>query len=298
MRKSRKSLVAVMVSAMALGTAAIAYADGASDSVSQVLGGISPNAQSATKFGAGTLFVQSRTVDADSGPLTIPDKAAERLYVDFDNDIKFDTRKVRKCTADLSLSTTAQAIAACRRSIVGSGQATALVPIPGPSVLELELTVTAFNGPTSATGVVPCLPPGDGVGGPDGCEFVGGKPTLLLHAYNQALGFITVVKGEIQTSPLPGDYGKRLAVTNAPDAAGDAGALTLFNSSIGKRTVIRKRVGRPGHRRTRTTVYNYVSAKCVDDGVADGGKEYDFSETWVYDDASSDTDTYKQKCSN
>lgn len=303
MRKQRKSLIVAMAATMALGAATLAYADGATDNVSLVTGGFTSNKQSATAFGAGTLFTQVQTYDADTQG--IPDKAAERVYIDFDDDFKFDTRNIPKCTANLGASTTAQAIAACPRSVVGSGQARALVPAPSPpappgTIVPVELTVTAFNGPTSVAGGA-CTTPGDNTGGPEGCEWVGGQPTIILHAYSQAPSNVTVVKGEIQNSPYtgPGDgWGKRLAVTDAPDTANDAGALVLFNSMISKQTTKKKVIRRNGRRRVKILRFNYVAARCQDDGLAAGGKEWDFHALWVYDDNTTDEDTYAQKCSN
>lgn len=302
MHFKRKSLVVALAAMLSLSVAGTALGDGATDNVSRVLGGVSPNKQPATGFGAATLFTQVQTYDADSQD--IPDKAAERVYIDFDNDIKFDTRKVVKCGASnvtLGAATTEQAIATCPKSIVGSGQAVAQVPLPSPpfppgATTQVELTVTTFNGPTSTPGG-PCTAPADNTGGPEGCEFVGGQPTVILHAYSQQPNNVTIVRGEVQPSPEAGDFGKRLAVTDAPDTGNDAGALILFNSTVGKRTVVKKTVRRNGKRRTITTVYNYISARCQDDGGLEG-KEYDFHAEWVYDDGTLDEDTYVQKCAN
>ncbi len=317
MRKTRNALVAAALGAgLVFGTSSVAWADGASENESQVEAGISPNAQSATTPGPATLFAQVQTFDNDEGPLKIPDKAAEQVFIDFDNDITIDPSKFAQCGGqggnDLDTSSTQQVVENCPKdSIIGSGQAEALVPGLG----RVELTITSLNGPTTVAGGA-CTPPADGTGGPEGCAYVGGNPQIILHAYNQGIAFITTVGGEIQNSPdSTADYGKRLAVTDAPDTAGDAGALILFNSTVGG-TVIedtsnttndkkRKKKGKKIIITKTTTITNdkvlhpYVSATCGDDGsVALGGKEYDFKGTWVYDDGTTDTDTYKQKCGN
>jgi hypothetical protein len=328
MRKSRNYLIGLAGIALSLGLAPSAFADGASENTSEVWGGFAPNHQSADTAGPGTLFTQVTTVDADgvanavppvgTGPNAVPNKGAERVYIDFDNDFVFNTNKVAKCTADLSTSTSEQAAALCPNAIVGSGQAKAIVPFDTGGMnfiaLPLELTVTAFNGPTSLTGGA-CTAPGDAVGGPEGCEFVGGQPTIRLHAYNPTVPYISVVLGEITNSTfvIADDdggpvFGKRLAVTDAPDAAGDAGALVLFNSTIGKTTdekIVKKvkcksgpNKGKKKCKKTTIKKHHYVTARCQDDGAAKGGNEWDFRAEWIYDDASSDTDTYSQKCNN
>ena len=299
MHFKRRFLVAGMAAAMVLGTSGTALADGASDNISRVQGGFSPNAQSATTFAPGTLFTQVQTIgNANQNGWAL--EAPERVYIDFDSNLKFDTRKAPKCSATSKTAiqqsgvSTQAAITACgRKTVVGSGQALALIPTgapPAPST-ELPLTVTAFNGPTSSPGV-DCVAPGAGVGGPDGCDFLGANPTILLHAYNEDISYSSVVNGEIQPSPLGAPYGKRLAVTDAPDVGGDAGSLAFFNSTVGKTTTTRRVVRRNGERRVITRKYHYVSARCS------GDKEWDFRAEWMYDDASVDTATYAQKCGN
>lgn len=298
MRKMRKAFVATATLGLVFGMSSQAFGDGASENISQLEGALSPNAQSATKAKAATLFTQVQTFDGAGGPFTIPNKAAEQVFIDFDDDMSLSTKKVKSCGGDggddLDTSTTEQAVSVCSKSIVGSGTAQALVPAapPAPPVVPVELTVTSINGPQSVAGGA-CTAPADATGGPEGCEFIGGNPTITLHAYNQALSFITTVSGEIQDSPdNSADYGQRLAVTDAPDTAGDAGALILFNSTVGKQTKFTKK--KNGRKVTRFA--HYIKATCGDDGVASGGKEYDFGGTWVYDDGTTDVDTFKQKC--
>lgn len=295
MRKMRKSLVAAATFALVLSTGSIALGDGASENISSIEAGVSPNGQKADRFKAATLTTQVQTFDADEGPFKIPDKAAEQVFLDFDDDIKFNTRGVPSCGGaggnDLDDATTDQAVDVCKNSLVGSGQALALVPAapPAPPVVPVELTVTSINGQTSVPGP-PCVAPADNQGGPEGCDYIGGNPTIVLHAYNQGLAFITTVAGEIQDSPnLSEDYGNRLAVTDAPDTAGDQGALILFGSTVGKKSVKQRK-----NRRNR--VFQYVTARCEDDSALAGNKEYDFAGRWVYDDGTVDTDTNKQKC--
>lgn len=301
MRTKRKSLVAALTALTVLGTGGTALADGAADNISRVQAAVSPNAQSATKFSPATLFAQVQTIgNANQQGWAL--ESAEKVYLDFDKNIKFDTRQAPKCsqaakTAITPSGTSTQAaITACGKgSIVGSGTAHALIPtgVPPAPAIDVKLTITAFNGPTTQPGGA-CNGPSPGVGGPDGCEFLGGNPQILLHAYNEALSYSSVTSGEIQNSPLGGEFagGKRLAVTDAPDVAGDAGSITLFNSTVGKTTTKRKVIRKKGKRKVKIQRFHYVSARC------NGDKEWNFRGEWVYDDASTDTDTYEQKCGN
>jgi hypothetical protein len=345
MRKSRFALVAAIACGSVLGTASVASAVDSTDNISSIEAGISPNFQNSTTPGPATLFTQVQTFDADEGPFKIVDKAAERVTLDFDNDLKIMDGvqdKFATCGGqggnNLNTFTTAQAGRECEDAIVGSGQAVALVPTgappPAPPVIPVELTVTTINGPLTDGDLVtagnqpgaPCVAPGENTGGPEGCDYLGDKPQLILHAYNQGLAFITTVGGEIQDSTHSSatlDYGKALVVNDAPDTAGDAGSLILFNSTVGAvesepttdtdegpRELTDKKKKKKGNKTIITKEYtqvntvtngsndfNYVTATCGDDG-ANGGLEYDFQGNWVYDDGTTDTDTFKQKCSN
>ena len=310
MRKSRYALVAALALGTVLGTSSVASAVDSTDNISSVEAGISPNYQDSEKAGPATLFSQVQTFDADGGPFTIVDKAAERVTIDFDDDINVlagkAANKFKTCGGDggndLNAFTTAQAARDCKNAVVGSGQAVALVPAapPAPPVVPVELTVTTINGPETVPGGA-CNTPGENQGGPEGCEYEGGNPQIILHAYNQALAFITTVGGEIRDSDNASatlDYGKSLVVNDAPDTAGDAGSLILFNSTVGAEiTQIKVKKNNTKKEVTKVKDYNYVTATCGDDG-ANGGLEYDFQGNWVYDDETTDTDTFKQKCSN
>ena len=314
MRKSRNALVAAIALGSVLGTASIASAVDSTENTSSIEGGIAPNYQQSDKAKTATLFSQVQSFDADEGPLTIVNKAAERVEVHFDNDMtllpgasadKFDTCGGQG-GADLDGTTTSQAAAECKDAIVGSGAAEAIVPtglpLPAPPTAQLELTITTINGPETIAGP-PCVAPGDGVGGPEGCEYVGGNPQIILHAYEPNIPFTTTVGGEIRNSnEVAGGgeaYGKVLIVNDAPDTAGDAGSLILFNSTVG-RTLVEKVIKNEGTKKEKkvTKLYDYVKATCNDDGPTGGGLEYDFRGEWVYDDGTTDADTFRQKCAN
>ncbi len=61
--------------------------DGCTDNRSEVNAGISPNFQSSTNAGPATLFSQVQTFDADGAPNTVVQQAAERVTVEFDDDM-------------------------------------------------------------------------------------------------------------------------------------------------------------------------------------------------------------------
>lgn len=314
MRKSRNALVAAMALGAVCITGSVASAQtGTADNISQVEGAVAPNFQKSTKAGRATLFAQVQTFDGDMGPRTIVAEATERVTVHFDNDIQVlpgtSAGKFPTCGgqggSDIDATSTQQAIAECKAAIIGSGAAEALVPTgldpPAPPSALLELTVTTFNGPTTVPGG-PCTPPsGPNTGGPEGCEYVGGEPQIILHAYEPNVPFTTTVGGEVRPSTdVTADYGESLVVNDAPNTAGDAGSLILFGSTVGRTIVERKRVGPPDNRRTVTKLFDYVKATCQDDDATPEGVnlEYDFKADFVYDDNTPDSDTFKQKCGN
>jgi hypothetical protein len=310
MRKTRNALVAALALGSVMVIAPSAMGQVSTDNTSSIEGGISPNFQNSSKAGEATLFTQVQTFDADGGPLTIVDKAAERVEVHFDNDMVFNPTpgKFKTCGnqggSDLDGTTTSQAVAECKNAIVGAGAAYALIPTGNPMqpVAQLELTITTINGPTTVPGG-PCTPPGDGVGGPEGCEYEGGHPQIILHAYEPNIPFTTTVGGEVrdsdETAANGEPYGKVLIVNDAPDTAGDAGSLILFGSTVGADKITTK-VKNNNTKKEKTIVkeYEYIKATCQDDGAAGGGLEWDFRGEWIYDDNTTDSDTFRQKCGN
>jgi hypothetical protein len=285
-----------MTTALALATGGTAWATGATTETGAVTGAVNSNVLPQSEFGNAQLFSQVRTYVSDGvaytpGATPTPDKGAERVYLDYDNSLKFTANNnLAKCAATdgtLGTETTAQAVASCgASSVVGSGAAEAGL---GGSVFP-PFTVTAFNGPTSVTGGA-CTAPADGAGGPVGCEFVGGKPTIILFARNDILSQSVPVRGEIENdgslagpAQQGGDVAYRLAVTDAPDVGGDAGAIELFNALVGKNYTN----GKSGNKKKK---YSYVQGKCDD-----GDLNLNYGATWVYDDASTDTATWVQDC--
>ncbi|MGI9020264.1 MAG: hypothetical protein ACR2G3_06100 [Solirubrobacterales bacterium] len=314
----RKAVVAALTTVAALGASSSAFATGADDIRFDLTAAVNSN-QLTTEPKPVNLFVNTTWLDNDGSP-QVGGEGAEEVRIDFDDDIILSTKKLPKCLVDpndLDGMSTAAAIAECGPSQVGAGAAKvrfgAFAGAPfNFEAAEANFTVTAFNGPTSTTGPANCTD--DNLGGPFNCEWVGGNPTLYLHAYNQATNQITLVRGEIQdaTDVLPGTgtpaigagYGQRLAVTDGTDAAGDAGAVSMFNSVVGKNYSYL--------RNGRRIKASYVKAKCdpaddVDSFVGSPGiqKGFQFKANTVYDDDQShsanvvdsqDTDTFFSLC--
>ena len=111
---------------------------------------------------------------------------------------------------------------------------------------------------------------------------------MILHADNPSLP-TTPVLGEVRNSPFADtateQYGQQLNVPDAPDVAGDVGALVQF----GAQTARNYDNGKSGDKKKK---YSLITGNC--DGAGDG--DFDFRATWEYDDASVDTDTYQQDC--
>lgn len=267
-RIPRKSLAMAGALVVAVGVTGTAWADGAADNTAQISASVNPPVLPASGAAKkANLFSQVTSYDSDNSP-AIPDQAAEQVRIDFPNDMKYTVNsKLAKCDPTDVGGDTASAVAACKQAVIGGGNAYARIPgIPTPNN-EVELTVTSFNGQTSTAG-----------GG-----FTGGFPTIILHADNASLP-TTVVIGEVRNSSAGANFGRQLNVPDAPDVAGDLGALVLFNSQVSKSWTN----GKTGNKKK---TYNLITSNC------DAGN-LDFQGTWVYDDASIDTDTVEQDCAN
>jgi hypothetical protein len=260
----------------ALGVAGNAWADGETDQVSQVAASVHSPHQDATKKGKASLFTQVTTLDQDNNPV-IAAFPPEVVRIDFPNDMKYKANnKLAKCNPDHEdvLGDTTSAVNRCKKALIGAGNAFARVPgFPGPNN-EAKLTVSTFNGPRSVEGDQ------DSSDVPTG-GFLGNNPTIVLHASHPVLG-TTIVQGEIIGSPNGADYGKQLFVPDSPDVAGDAGALSLFNSQVAKTYT-------NGKKGKKKKTFQLISASC------DSG-DYDFAASWTYDDETTDTDTVQQDC--
>lgn len=233
-----RAVVAVGLS-VAVGVAAIALADGASDNVSTVYAKVAPKKLPKKTFKPVTL---RSGVTTESPGNFHPDQATEEVYIDYDNDIKLNLRKAAPCLVNLDPMTTQQAKDACPNSIISSRDGAAEARIPPATVIG-DFSVTAFRGAT--------------------------QNDIILKSYSPTAGFGPAVLGTLGKAPGR-DFGQRLSVPDAPDVAGDAGALTLFNAIISRK---------------------YVKARCKD-----RNKTLNVKALFVYDDGSSDRTSSKQRC--
>ena len=217
-RRSRTILA--MGLALAVGVAGFAIADGAADNVSTINGKVKPKKLPKKKFKKAALNSGVTTLDADNSP-TVPAEAAEEVYIDYDDDIKIKLGSVPECTTDLAPLDTAEAD---RRVRELEDQHRPARPRRGSRTSRRRTTRSA----TSRSR----------------CSTVWAT-SVLLKAYSPTLGTAggaaPVVDGTIIKSPRGGDFGKRLSVPNAPDVAGDTGALVAFEATLKKGKVIKAR---------------------------------------------------------
>ncbi len=186
---------------LALGSSAIAYADGASQNTPGVDGKVKPSKLDKKKYKPVNMFFGVRT----TGP--VPGINPEKEYISFGKNLKFDTGAADTCGAAIEFQTTTAARAACPKdSLLGAGKGS--IALPG-GVQFTDITVSTFNGP--------------------------GKNQIRLHTYSPSLeGATPTVSGQIVKSNAGGKYGQALNVNDAPDVAGDTGMITSFNSNITK----------------------------------------------------------------
>lgn len=213
MRKRSILVVATAIAALAALTASIALAgptvsgpDGNTQSIETV---IAPKKLPQKAFAPATLKVVTKTASTTAAN-GVPSPAV-RATIDFDKGAKLFTKGLPTCNPGLLQNVSTEiAEQKCGKAKIGSGKATALLPV-GPRVLPVEQTVTAFNG-------VP----------------QGGKPTVLLHSYGTTpLQTTLVLIGKISNYNKQG-FGPRLDV-QIPLIAGGTGALTDFQVTINKK---------------------------------------------------------------
>ena len=242
--KSRLTVTIGLV--MALGVSAIAYADGVSENTPNVVGKVTPKKLDRKKKKPVNLFLEVSTYNS-ANQAAIPAQAPEKEFLKISKNVSWKSNAAPLCGSPLNGTTTVQAKAVCPAgSAIGNGVANVLLPGPGGSVIPVnDLIVTVFNGPATNQ--------------------------VRLHAYSPTLGAAAtqVINGSI-VSAGGGAYGKALSVPDAPDVAGDAGAITKFNATIGRSTKVAR-------------------ANC-------DRKTMKFERTVTYDDGTSEKATFSKKC--
>jgi hypothetical protein len=187
---------------VALGVAALAYADGATDNTPAVDGSVKPTKLDRKERRPIALFTEVRT----EGPVTGNQANPEKELIEYDRDGAWKSNAARLCTANIELPglTVEQARDLCPgRSYIGSGEAEVAL---SDTVRISDLTVSVFNGPA--------------------------KNQIRLHTSSPTLGTAApTVFGEVVKSDSK-KFGPALLVADAPDAGADAFMITKFNATI------------------------------------------------------------------
>jgi hypothetical protein len=140
---------------------------------------------------------------------------ATNTLIDFPSEVKVATKakkkkkkkKIPECNpATIEGTSTADAIAACGKTQLGTGSAIADV-----GGIDLPAVVTAFNGTK-----------------------VNGNPSILLHSRVDAASLTTVLVGEIRKGGASAPYGTQLNVP-VPPLAGGAAAIQQFGTTVQKK---------------------------------------------------------------
>ncbi|MFN8162165.1 MAG: hypothetical protein U0R52_14095 [Solirubrobacterales bacterium] len=217
----RKHLVWALGLALALGVSAVAYGSGNTLNTQDMAVTVTPSKQSKTKFGAAKLRSVTTTGSTGTGAFAITPVTSATIF--YDKGIKFDTKGLKQCKANLDGTTTQVALQKCGNAKVGVGQAK--VKIGGnPALPDTVAKITAFN----------AKPKGD-------------KPVILLHTRVDAIASTTVLVGTL--SKVSGKYGWKLNVVVPPLPAGTA--TTVFDVTVQHKAV---KVGKVKH--------TYVTARC------------------------------------
>lgn len=226
--RRRPFLIAALAAALATAVAAsVAFAgptvsgpDGNTQAIDSL---ITPKKLSKTKLVPATLKVTTLTTSTTAAN-GVPSPAV-RATIDFDKNAAIFTKGLPTCNPSKVQSTSTElAEQACGRAKIGSGHATAFLPVGG-KVYNVEQTVTAFNG-------VP----------------KGGKPVVILHSYGTSpLQTTLVLVGTVSSYNKEG-YGPRLdlEIPLLPNG----GALKEFQVTINKKW------------RYKGVKRSFISAKC------------------------------------
>lgn len=231
MRKRSTLILGLVVAAATALAASVAIAGTVGSGVTtpngnvQAVGSlITPKKLSKTEFTPAALEVTTQLRNPTS-PNGVP-KPTVRVVVDFDKNAKLFTKGIPTCDpAKVQSVSTDIAEQQCGKAKIGSGKATALLPV-GAQVFTVNQTVTAFNG-------VP----------------KGGKPVVILHTYGTTPIQTTLVLVGAVTNYNKQGYGPRLDL-EVPKIAGGTGALTDFQVKVDRKWTYK------GQKRS------FISAKC------------------------------------
>jgi hypothetical protein len=175
-----------------------------------------------------------------------PPPALQQAVIEFDRDGHLTTVGLPTCSPEsLAGTTPEEARRKCRSSIVGVGDVSAEVALPGVNPVEETSPLTLFNGPK-----------------------VGGNPTVVFHAQGTYPGTETYVV-VMPIERLHGAYAYRTTL-NVPQIANGFGSLTHVSVKIGKQY------------RFGGKARSYTAARCSD-GVLSTKGQFTFSDgTIIY----------------
>ncbi|HEY2717121.1 MAG TPA: hypothetical protein VGI73_12950 [Solirubrobacterales bacterium] len=140
--------------------------------------------------------------------------ALRSVDIDVDRSVAVDARGIPTCRlSQLTARSTADAKAACRDAIVGSGEAEVEVAFPEQQPFSSTGPLVLFNGGVS-----------------------GSTTTFLLHAYVSVPAPTAIVTVAKLTSIHQGKFGLNITAT-IPRIAGGAGSVTRFELKVGRRFI-------------------------------------------------------------
>lgn len=250
MRKLRGAFVAILALAVIAPSAAPA------DPIQSITAKLTPKKLPKKQYKPAKIYVEILTGPNGTGPNPEQPPSAFRTKVNFPKNMKFDTRKVKRCKgteAQLQNTTTTQAKQVCgKKSIVSKGSkmptgpehtngtsAWVTVDLPGDgTTLGVPVVVTAFNGTK--------------------------KNQLFLHSRADSVNNTSVLVGKLKKAPK--GYGRTLDVKIPPLLAG---AISRFTTTV--------KAGK------------YVQARCK-------SKNMKFQAITQYEDHPTTKDDFKQKC--
>lgn len=212
----RKSLVLILTVAMTLGLAAAAHAD----DIQSITTKIKPTSLPKKNFRPAQIRVEILTGPNTTDPVS-PEQppSAFNTRINFPPNLKFDTRKVKRCAgsiARLQNTTTQQAINVCRRpSIVSKGSG--LPTGPGPALGTSAWVTVDLPGPNTTLGVPVVVTAFNGVR----------NNQILLHSRADSVNNTSVLIGRLQNGPR--GFGRSLNVQIPPLLAG---AIARFTATI------------------------------------------------------------------
>jgi len=161
----------------------------------------------------------------------------ETIEIEFDRHGAVDTRGLPSCRQGrLEATTVAQARRACRSSIVGKGNGSAVIKFPEQAPIPAASPITVFNGPKKK-----------------------GNPTVLAHAYLQQPVPTTFIVPVVIERIHKGIYGYRTK-GRIPKIANGAGVPIKGFLKIGKKWTYK------GKR------HSYISARCENGRLQARGK--------------------------